>query len=101
MSSFLKADQWVYVVIQDPGNHEQYLGQHDEEQDISFIPVFLKKDDALMCLNLLVRDKTKKYEIQAVMYGDLKAHAAAGGFMIYLLNNEGGIVEKFAMATSI
>jgi hypothetical protein len=99
MSSLLKTDQWVYVVIQDPGKQEQYLGQHDEERDISFIPVFLKKEDALMCQNLLVRDQTKKYEIQAVMYGDLKAHAAAGGFMIYVLNNEGGIVEK--LSTSI
>jgi hypothetical protein len=99
MSSFLKADQWVYVVIQDPDKQEQYLGQHDQERDISFIPVFLKKEDALMCMNLLVRDQTKKYEIQAVMYGDLKAHATVGGFMIYLLNNEGGIVEK--LSTSI
>lgn len=98
MSSSLKEDQWVYVVIQDPGRNEQYLGQHETEQDISFIPVFLQKDDAFMCMNLLVRDKTKKYEIQAVMVDDLKTHAAAGGFMVYVLNNEGGIVEKISIS---
>ena len=94
MTSLIKTDQWIYVVIQDPGQGEQYLGQYAAENDISFIPVFLNKDDALLGMHLLVRDKSKQYEVQAVMFGDLSVHAAAGGFRLYVLDSEGQIIEK-------
>ena len=51
-----KDDQWVWVLIQDPGNNEQIIGQHDAAGDISFIPAFLDKETALKCHHLLVRE---------------------------------------------
>jgi hypothetical protein len=33
----IQEDQWVWVVVQDPGKDERFLGQHDEKQDISYI----------------------------------------------------------------
>ena len=44
MSKTIQEDQWVWVVVQDPEGNEQFLGQRDETEDISFIPTFLKKD---------------------------------------------------------
>jgi len=96
MSELMKEDQWVYVVIHGPEGNEQILGQQDEEANVSFIPVFLKKEEALMNLNLLAREKGYKYEVQAMLYEDLVARAAEQGFMIFVLNESGEIVEKIS-----
>lgn len=94
MSTQIKKDQWVYVVVQNPNNNAQYLGQQEEETGTSFIPIFLEKEDALMCLNLMARDKQTPAEVQAVIYEELAAQAAASGFWLYLLNKAGEIIEK-------
>jgi len=47
-----------------------------------------------MCMNLMTRDKNKKYEAQAVIYSDLCDQASAGGFMLYVLDGEGKILDK-------
>jgi len=96
MSTQIEKHQWVYVVIQNPNTNPQYLGQQEEDTDISFIPVFLEKEDALMCLNLMARDKQAPSEIQAVIYEELAGNAAAGGFRLYLLNKTGEVIEKIS-----
>ena len=61
---------------------------------ISFIPIFLEKEDALMCMNLMARDKHMPSEVQAVIYEELAGHAAVAGFSLYLLNKAGEVIEK-------
>jgi hypothetical protein len=39
-------------------------------------------------------DKDRKYEAQAVHYDDLIQEASAGGFMVFLLNGDGEILDK-------
>jgi hypothetical protein len=92
----IKDHQWVYVVVQDPEKDAQYLGQYEAESNTAFIPVFIEKEHALMCMNLLVKDKGKKYEVQAVMYEELAEHARTGGFKLYVLSNEGSIKGKIS-----
>ena len=94
MSRQIHKHQWIYVVVQDPETNPQYLGQHDDQNEVSFIPIFKEKEDALMCINLMARDKHKKYEVQAVMYEELTEHAVTGGFQLYVLNKNGEVVEK-------
>jgi hypothetical protein len=96
MSRLIKDHQWVYVVVQDPEKDARYLGQHETESDTAFIPVFIEKEHALMCMNLLVKDRGKKYEVQAVMVEELAEHAAAGGFKLYVLNSEGSVEAKIS-----
>ena len=60
MSSIVKADQWLWVVVQDPEWNEQFLGQRDESKGISFIPVFLEKDDAVQCLGSVWHGKKER-----------------------------------------
>ena len=86
MSKLTKDGQWVWVVIHGPEGNEQLLGQQDEEKNVSFIPVFLEKEEALMSLNLLAREKGRKYEVQAILYENLVARATEKGFMIFILN---------------
>jgi hypothetical protein len=66
VKSSIKGDTWVWVVVQDPGGDEQFLGQLDEEKNISFIPAFYQKEDAQQCFVQMHREKGRKYEIQAI-----------------------------------
>ena len=94
MQNMKAEDQWVWVVVQDPGDNEQFLGQHDEQEDISFIPVFADKEAAQQGLLGLTRQPGHKYEVQAILREELLKDAAAGGFLIFLLNESGDVLEK-------
>ena len=94
MKDMQNEDQWVWVVVQDPGQHEQFLGQHDKQENVSFIPAFHSKEAAQQCFLNMARRKGCKYEVQAILYEELSKNAAAGGFMIFLLNENGEILEK-------
>jgi hypothetical protein len=94
MSKLIQGNPWVWIVVQDPGGDEQFLGQHDKEHDVSYIPTFLEKEDASQCLKYLTRDEKQKYEVQAIQYEHLADDAAEHGFMLFLLNKEGEILEK-------
>ena len=96
MSKLIQENPWVWVVVMDPGGNEQFLGQHYKDGDISFIPTFLNKEDALECLDHLTRDKEKKYEIQAIQYEELAHDAAEHKFMLFVLNGAGEILEKIS-----
>ncbi len=96
MKHSIENDQWVYVLVHGPEGNEQILGQQDTESNISFIPVFTKKEDALMNINLLARDKKTRYEPQAIIYEDLVGRAAGQGFMLFVMNQAGEVVEKLS-----
>jgi hypothetical protein len=42
----------------------------------------------------LSRQKGRKYEVQAILFEELSKDASAGGFMIFLLNENGEVLEK-------
>lgn len=94
MKEKLSKEQWVYVLIQNPGGAEQIIGQHDEQSDISFIPAFLEKEDGLKCYHLLKREGGLKDEFQAILLEDLAKQAQENSFLIFLFNGEGEIINK-------
>lgn len=87
-------DQWVWVVVQDPGEKEQFLGQYDRQKSVSFIPAFQSREAAQQCFTNMARQKGCKYEVQAILLQELSKNAAAGGFIIFLLDENGEILEK-------
>ena len=93
--SQLKETTWVWTIVQDPEGNEQFLGQHDELSNISFIPFFREKEEAERCLSGLVKNPGHKYEIQAILFEELKLFCAGGKVMLFLLNSSGKILEKF------
>ena len=96
MAKRVKPDTWIWVVIQNPGTNEHFLGQHDKEKNVSFIPAFYQKEDAQQCLIQLKTEKKTKYEVQAILFDHLAEDAAKSGFMIFMLDEEGNIQEKIA-----
>ncbi|MBN2060283.1 MAG: hypothetical protein JW882_07685 [Deltaproteobacteria bacterium] len=94
MNDIVKEDQWVYVIVQNTGGNEAFLGQQDVEKNISFIPAFLSSDDAGICLRHLKKDDSLAYEIHAILYEDLLKYASQNGLMVFLLNSSGEILKK-------
>jgi hypothetical protein len=94
MDTNIDGNPWVWVIVLDPGGNEQFLGQHDEEKDESFIPTFLEKEDAVQGAEHLVREAGQSHEVQAIRYEELAQHAAGNGFMLFILDKTGRILEK-------
>jgi len=90
----VQPDQWVWVVVQDPGNNERFLGQYDHEKHESFIPAFLEKEIAQQGLKFLASEKGHTCEVQAIQYDDLSERAAENGFLVFILNEAGEILER-------
>ncbi len=97
MTDKLTSDTWIYVIVQDPGGNEQFLGQYDDKKNVSFIPAFYEKDDAQQCLIQLITEKGKKYEAQAILFEELTKDAAQHGFLIFMLNADGEILEEISL----
>ncbi|MFO7965289.1 MAG: hypothetical protein R6U50_15300 [Desulfobacterales bacterium] len=94
MNEKAEKNPWVWVMVQGAAGNEQYVGQHDAESDVLFIPAFPTKDDGLKGFHLVNRDKSQKVEVQAVRLKELAEDAAANGFMIFVIDGEGSIKEK-------
>jgi hypothetical protein len=90
----IDGNAWVWVIVLNGGGQEQFLGQHDEEKDISFIPIFLDKEEAQEGAGKLVQEGGPSYEVQAIRYQELAGHAADHGFMLFLLDKTGRVLQK-------
>jgi hypothetical protein len=90
----IKADTWLYVLIQKRGANDQIVGQMDTEHDISYIPAFKSKEEAQQAMFHLKLERKRKYEVQAVIYEDLADHAREDGFVIFVLDEEGTVIER-------
>ena len=91
MNNKISNNSWVYVIIQNPGAFEQLVGFEDDNK---YIPVNKTKEEAEVFLTYIPREPGKKYEIQAIIYEDVINYAANNHFMVYIVNNEGKIIEK-------
>ena len=98
MPERIKDDAWIYTVIKDPGSGEQFLGQQEPEANISFLPIFLEKEHAVQSLFQFKVDKRTRCEVQAVIYSDIVQAAGENGFLLYLLDESGNVLDKIAPA---
>lgn len=96
MNTVLSDDTWVWTIIQEPEKSAEILGQHDTTNDIKFIPTFLDKDSALICLNRFTKNESSEFEPQAIFYSDLLVYAGKNGFILYILDKNGEFIDKVA-----
>jgi hypothetical protein len=90
----IKEDQWVWIIVYGREGNEQMLGQHDSQADVSFIPCFLTKQEAINGLGHLTKDIHTTYTIQAIIFEELKQYAKEGGFVVFILKASGEIIER-------
>ena len=98
MPEKIDKDAWIYTVIKNPGRGEQFLGQYISETKISYIPIFLKKEQATQCLFQLEVEKGTRCEVQAVIYSEIAQTAGENGFLLYLLDESGNVLDKISPA---
>ena len=96
MTLKIDAEKWVYVIVQNPNSDDQIVGQLDAENEISFIPMFMDKESATQVMLHMAKEKGKKYEIQAIIFEDLERYAAESQFLLFVLNDEGEVIDKRA-----
>ena len=99
MPEKIDANTWIYTVITNPGSDEQFLGQHDADADISYIPIFSEKEDAAQGLLNLEVERGTRCEVQAVLFSDITEAADKNGFLVYLLDASGNVLNKIAPTT--
>jgi len=85
---------WVYVVVCDPEKEATFMGLHNAEKDINFIPAFETKEAANDCFLDLPREKGRKYEIQAVLMEELHEEAEKNGFVVAMVDDNGKVVDE-------
>jgi spore cortex formation protein SpoVR/YcgB (stage V sporulation) len=90
----IEATTWLYVAIRKTGGDEQIVGQTDGDHDVSYIPAFLTKEAAQQSMFHLHLEKKSKYEVQAIIFEDLARYAAEGGFLIFVLDEDGKVIER-------
>ena len=83
---------WVYVVVCDPDTKATFLGLHNTEKGIDFIPAFDSKEAANDCFLSLPKEKGRKYEVQAVLLEELYKDAEENGFVVAMIDNDGQVV---------
>lgn len=85
---------WVYVVVCEPEKESTFLGLHDKEKQVDFIPAFESKEAASDCFLSLPKEKGKKYEIQAVHIEELFENAEKNGFIVAMLDSDGNVISE-------
>ena len=94
MAEKKQAEGWVYAVVCTQDNDHHFLGLHNDEENIDFIPVFESREAANDCFLQLPREKGKTYEVQAVHIEELYEDAEKNGFSVALFDGEGTVVKK-------
>jgi hypothetical protein len=94
MSTLIEENPMVWVVVQNKEGAETFVGQHDQALDIAYIPFFREKEDAQRGRIMMRKNKGPEYQEQAIRYQELARDAARGGFLLFLLDEDGRILEK-------
>ena len=94
MTKTIDPHAWVYVAVQNPGNQETIIGQHDDENGIHFIPLFRDREAAMQGIIHLAKNRGQVLEIQAIIYEDLVKYAAQVGYLLFVLDGSGQILSK-------
>jgi len=89
-------NQWIYVVVQNPGTSGEELMGYDMEQiPEPFIPAFATREEAQACFLIMPKDiMNKKYEIHAIVKEDLIEQAQSNGFKVFLMDDKSTIKEE-------
>lgn len=92
-----KKDAWYYVIVQNPGTSEQFVGYTEKKTGKAFIPVFNTKEIAQQCFLVMPKDiMNEKYEVQAIIKEDLVEQALKNHYEVFLLDDKGSILGKIS-----
>ena len=91
-----KVPEWVWVIVEKKGQDENLLALEDKEQGIQFIPAFASRDDGLVGRSRLGKREGFEYELEAMRMALVAETARTNRFEVFILDDEGKIVERLA-----
>lgn len=94
MSGNKDSEGWFYVFVSGPEGDEKFLGLHNTEKEVDFIPAFRTKDEANDCYLDIPREKGVKYEVQAIHIDELSEEAAKNNFEVAIVDKDGKVISS-------
>lgn len=88
--------EWVWVITQNDKGEETFLALDDEENNVSFIPVFRTKEDAVVGESAFNRRPGVLYGVEAIRLAVLAQQARENKFDIYVIDHTGKVLERLA-----
>ena len=93
MNEAIDKNRWVYILIQNPGDNEEYVAF--EEDGVNFVPAFDTKEEAASWKQRVPGADESKLEVQAFFLTELRRETIERGYRIYILDNQGQKKETF------
>ena len=93
MNNKVDEKDYAWVVTEDRQGEEIFLGLVNDKGE-QFIPVTQSKEEALALLQKLPAGQGGKRQVEAVHKKQIMQHADKEGFVVYLVDNEGKILEQ-------
>lgn len=94
-------EDYVWVVVESMGKEEVFLGLNDADTGETFIPVTAEREQGLMLLGRLpVGPQGTSRQVEAIHQSRLLNLASDQGFAVYLVDQEGRLLQRLDQATA-
>lgn len=86
---------WIHTIICSRDEMQYYMGMHDSESNVDFIPVFKQREDAETCLQSLDQKPGIDYQVMAVLHTELAKNCSDKNYSVALVDHSGKIIRQF------
>lgn len=87
---------WLHVIVCRKDEQEFYMGMHDKNDNVDFVPVFESRDDAESCLESFGKQPGIRYQVMAILSSELIENCTDRNYLIALVDKHGAIIRQFA-----
>ena len=96
-----RSEDYVWVVVESLGQEEVFLGLNDADSGETFIPVTAEREHGLSLLaRLPLGPQGSSRQVEAIHQSRLLNLASDQGFAVYLVDQEGRLVQRLDQATA-
>ncbi|MBW2090994.1 MAG: hypothetical protein JRI34_02570 [Deltaproteobacteria bacterium] len=93
MPEMIELPEWLWIIIETEKDQERLFGQHDQEENIFFIPAFYSQEEGEACLKYLQKVPERKYEIQAMRSAETLKAVQAHDYQLFILDGTGKVLK--------
>lgn len=96
MQQHAQQSDWLHVIICSKDEQQYYMGMHDKDSDIDFVPVFASREDADQCLLSLGQKNGIRYQVEAVFTTEILKNCSDRSYLVALVDKDGKIIKQFS-----
>lgn len=97
MTMTISPESWVYAVFGRSGDQETLTAFQLEEKGSPFIPILRSKEEAELFLTYLPPQPGVRYEVQTILFEDVRRYARENRCKIYGVSGKGEILERLSV----